>query len=271
MIKLVQVSCPSSCPSLSFRPWPQRESGPPGIVKLRELVTRQPAVVQFLVQVPGRTWTSSFVREKHVTKFVQVPPLSQWPTTPAPCACLALCLLGTSTVPAWHRACSARLLKCLLGTVPARHCACSARLLKCLLGTVPARHIYLGARSAPPCLAKFSRMSDLRQPDRKKQGGHFHGVEPHAHAKPCEKRASCVTQKTSCSTCHAKKTSCSTCHAKTMQNRAKNKLFHMSCNNHAKTMQNAARTECQPAEPSQSPGSLLYVLYVLYGSHKASH
>ena len=27
----------------------------------------------------------------------------------------------------------------------------------------------------------------------------------------------------------------------------------------------------QPAEPSQSPGSLLYVLYVLYGSHKASH
>ena len=27
----------------------------------------------------------------------------------------------------------------------------------------------------------------------------------------------------------------------------------------------------QAAEPSQSPGSLLYVLYVLYGSHKASH
>ena len=27
----------------------------------------------------------------------------------------------------------------------------------------------------------------------------------------------------------------------------------------------------QPAKPSQSPGSLLYVLYVLYGSHKASH
>ena len=27
----------------------------------------------------------------------------------------------------------------------------------------------------------------------------------------------------------------------------------------------------QPAEPSQSPGSLLYVLYVLYGSHKAAH
>ena len=27
----------------------------------------------------------------------------------------------------------------------------------------------------------------------------------------------------------------------------------------------------QAAEPSQSPGPLLYVLYVLYGSHKASH
>ena len=27
----------------------------------------------------------------------------------------------------------------------------------------------------------------------------------------------------------------------------------------------------QAAEPSQSPGSLLYVLYVLYGSHKASY
>ena len=39
------------------------------------------------------------------------------------CACLALCLLGTST-----SACSARLLKCLLGTAS----ACSAL---CLLGT----------------------------------------------------------------------------------------------------------------------------------------
>ena len=27
----------------------------------------------------------------------------------------------------------------------------------------------------------------------------------------------------------------------------------------------------QAAEPSQFPGPLLYVLYVLYGSHKASH
>ena len=27
----------------------------------------------------------------------------------------------------------------------------------------------------------------------------------------------------------------------------------------------------QPAEPSQSPASLLYVLYVLYGSRKASY
>ena len=105
-----------------------------------------------------------------------------------------------------------------------------------------------------------------------------HGVEPHAHVKPCEKpcklfHVSCKKQavphvmsckKTSCSTCHAmQKTAC-----KTAQ---KSKLFHMSCKNHAKTMQNAARAERQPAEPSQSPGSLLYVLYVLYGSHKASH
>ena len=50
----------------------------------------------------------------------------------------------------------------------------------------------------------------------------------------------------------------------------KNKLFHMSCKNHAKTMQNAARTERQPAEPSLSPGSLLYVLYVLYLTRQAT-
>ena len=50
----------------------------------------------------------------------------------------------------------------------------------------------------------------------------------------------------------------------------KNKLFHMSCENHAKTMQNAARTERQPAEPSLSPGFLLYVLYVLYLTRQAT-
>ena len=37
-----------------------------------------------------------------------------------------------------------------------------------------------------------------------------------------------------------------------------------------KTMQNAARTERQPAEPSLSPGSLLYVLYVLYLTRQAT-
>ena len=31
-----------------------------------------------------------------------------------------------------------------------------------------------------------------------------------------------------------------------------------------------ARTECQPAEPSLSPGSLLYVLYVLYLTRQAT-
>ena len=47
-------------------------------------------------------------------------------------------------------------------------------------------------------------------------------------------------------------------------------VMQKPCKNHAKTMQNAVRTECQAAEPSQSPGSLLHVLYVLYGSHKAN-
>ena len=64
------------------------------------------------------------------------------------------------------------------------------------------------------------------------------------HVMPCKKPHAKPCKKASCSTC---------------------------CKNRAKTMQNAARTERQPAEPSQSPASLLYVLYVLYGSHKASH
>ena len=37
-----------------------------------------------------------------------------------------------------------------------------------------------------------------------------------------------------------------------------------------KTMRNAARTECQPAEHPLSPGSLLYVLYVLYLTRQAT-
>ena len=149
---------------------------------------------------------------------------------------------------------------------------------------MPARHILLGARSAPPRLpptAKFSRMSDLRQPDRKKTGGGHFGVEPHAHdmQNRAKKRASCSTchakkqqavphvakkqavphvmQKTSCSTCHAKtmqKTSCSTC----CKNHAKNKLFHML---HVLYVLYLTR---QPTEHPLSPGSLLYVLYVLY-------
>ena len=61
-----------------------------------------------------------------------------------------------------------------------------------------------------------------------------------------------VQNRASCS-CHAKKrASCS------------------ACKNHAKTMQNAARTECQPAEHPLSPGSLLYVLYVLYLTRQAT-
>ena len=89
-----------------------------------------------------------------------------------------------------------------------------------------------------------------------------------------------VSCKKTCKLFHmsCKNTSCSTCE--------KNKLFHMqkpcktvkkptcqndmslcSCKNHAKTMQNAARTERQP---SLSPGSLLYVLYVLYLTRQAT-
>ena len=176
-------------------------------------------------------------------------------------------------------------VRCLLGTrwhiylqVPARHCACSALPTSACsalparhiypLGTAPAHHIYLSARCPASQRSSPGCPTYVRQPERKKTGReHFHGVEPHARAKPCEKKCklfhvSC--KKTSCSTCHVmqKKTSCSTCHVmqktacKTVQ---KNKLFHMSCKNHAKTMQNAARTERQPAEP------LRHVLYVLYG------
>ena len=70
-----------------------------------------------------------------------------------------------------------------------------------------------------------------------------------------------------------KKTSCST-----RKNRAKpckkptcqNDMSLCSCKNHAKTMQNAARTERQLAEHPLSPGSLLYVLYVLYLTRQAT-
>ena len=103
----------------------------------------------------------------------------------------------------------------------------------------------------------------------------------------CKNRAK---KRASCSTCHAKKavrvmqknvqavprvkkTSCSTC-----KNRAKpckkptcqNDMSLCSCKNHAKTMQNAARTERQPAEHPLPPGSLLYVLYVLYLTRQAT-
>ena len=80
-------------------------------------------------------------------------------------------LLGA--VPARHCACSARLVKCLLGTAS----ACSARSVptykcplgtstykcplgtstyKCPLGTAPARHVKLSARSALRLLGTFS-------------------------------------------------------------------------------------------------------------------
>ena len=112
------------------------------------------------------------------------------------------------------------------------------------------------------------------------------------HATPCEK-----TCKNHAKSCHAK-----SCHAKTMPKPckkqavphvAKNKLFHMSCKNHAKTMQHAVRTLAstpgkwrgreatqgaagrlrrarQPAEHPLPPGSMLYVLYVLYLTRQAT-
>ena len=111
-------------------------------------------------------------------------------------------------------------------------------------------------------------MSDIRPDRRKKTVGGGRGASTwglnhmprpnscNPHAKPCKKQAVPNVKIMSC----------------------KNRTMQNPCKIHAKTMQNRAtalsrrmRThpECQAAEPSQSPGSLLYVLYVLYGSHKA--
>ena len=104
-------------------------------------------------------------------------------------------------------------------------------------------------------------------------------------AKPCKLFVSC---KKSCS-CHAKNVQAVPHVMQDVPRVKKNKLFHMqkpcktvqkptcqndmslcSCKNHAKTMQNAARTERQPTEHPLSPGSLLYVLYVLYLTRQAT-
>ena len=102
--------------------------------------------------------------------------------------------------------------------MPARHVYLSA----CF-----ARHVYLSACSALcPLGTALPRevLQDVRPTygslTGKKQGGHFHGVEPHAHVKPCEKP---------CKLFHVQK----------------NKLFHMSC--HAKNrMQNRAKKQAVP-------------------------
>ena len=110
--------------------------------------------------------------------------------------------------------------------------------------------------------------------------------------KPCEKTCKLFVSCKKCCSCHAKKrASCSTCHAKTQavprvkktscstcKNRAKpckkptcqNDMSLCSCKNHAKPCNMRLRTERQPAEPSLSPGSLLYVLYVLYLTRQAT-
>ena len=83
-----------------------------------------------------------------------------------------------------------------------------------------------------------------------------HAMQNHAMPKPCKKQA--------------------------VPHVAKNKLFHMSCKNHAKTMQklcNMRRVRWRLHRASGaagrlrrqlSPGSLLYVLYVLYLTRQAT-
>ena len=71
-----------------------------------------------------------------------------------------------------------------------------------------------------------------------------------------------IMQKTSCSTCHAKpmqKTSCSTC-CKNMQKTSCSTCCKKPCKNHAKCAAYGAPTR----RTLTLPGSLLYVLYVLY-------
>ena len=107
-------------------------------------------------------------------------------------------------------------------------------------------------------------------------------VQAVPHAKTAQNCASCPHAKTA-----QNRASCS-CHAKTAQNRARN--MSKSCKNHAKTMQKPCnmrrvrwrlhrasgaagrlrRQARQPAEHPLSPGSLLYVLYVLYLTRQAT-
>ena len=160
--------------------------------------------------------------------------------------------------------------------MPARHCARSAHLV----GTL------VRARSAPPRLPPPSSPGCPTYGSRqeKNRGGTLGLNHMHMTCKTVRKTVQAVPrvmQKTSCSTCHAKNklfhVSCKKAVPHVMQKKQavphvmqKNKLFHMSCKNHAKTMQNAVRTERQPAEPALFPGSLLYVLYVLYLTRQAT-
>ena len=188
------------------------------------------------------------------------------------CACLALCLLGTSTlgtftsVPARHIY-KCLLLKCLLGTprcllstftqVPARHVYLSACSALCLLGTVPARHVYLGACSALCLLGTVpARHRPASRPPRsspgcptygsltgKKQGGHFgFGVEPHAHVKPCEK-PTCQNDMFKIMSCKKQAV------PRVMQ---KHKLFHMSCKKTScSTCHAMQKTACKTVQKSK--------------------
>ena len=181
--------------------------------------------------------------------------------------------------------------------MPAQHCARSARLVtsarsalpRCPLGTaLPRSEVVQDEPTYGLTGKKTGRGTGLSHMTCKKR------ASCSCHAK---KQAVRVMQKTSCSTCHektarktvrktcklfvsCKKTSCSTCHAKTMQK---------PCKNHAKTMQKPCnmrvrwrlhrasgaagrlrRQARQPAEHPLSPGSLLYVLYVLYLTRQAT-
>ena len=153
------------------------------------------------------------------------------------CACLALCLLGTSTY-------NFLLPLLLLGTSTYKYLlGSSASTYKCLLGTVPARHIYLQVparhfvfgTAPPPAHREVLRIIHLIG----KKGGGVRGrgigLEPH----DMQNRAKNQHVKMTCSkSCHAK-----TSHIKIM---SCNRTMQNPCKNHV-TMQNRANKNARSA------------------------
>ena len=84
VIKLVQVPCPSSCPSSGFRLGHEVGIGAcleSGRNTERACNTAARSCPSSLSKFPGRTWTSGSARGKHVIKFVQVPCPSSCPSS----------------------------------------------------------------------------------------------------------------------------------------------------------------------------------------------